>query len=253
MHKTHTEVPNKDTNAVTTAVANKPHTGAAAAHGRYAAATVAYKPHTGAAAARGRYAAAALKSDAGSVTLESAIAVPIIIFVVCLSVYIVLLLFEHAQLQSSSGYAAHRASSVWLSGGLYRRLHDPDSDTKRGAASRMAQQRLESVSLPEGYTRADGETEYNNGIFGKTLTVGLRGGTRLPNRRVTSVFGLVNTFDADFETVSLMPDFAENIRCIGYVLEIEQTLEADIPELGKAVNSFNGVISNIREYIGGIL
>ena len=210
------------------------------------------------------------RSERGSVTLESAILIPIIIFLVCMSVYILLILFEEAQFQSSSDYAAQRAASVWRgdiirdsgaagSGGdtkssaatvgLYHRMYDPLTDKKTNAAADIAQKRMNGVSLP-GYSDAGGDAKYRNGIMGKTLTVGLHGAATVPSLRITRTFGYSNIFDEACDATSLMPDFAENIRCVGYVLDIEKKLEEASPEFAEAVNNFTDIIGHIRGYLG---
>ena len=219
-----------------------------------------------------------LASEYGAITLESAFVIPAAVFVVCLSIYIVLLLFEQAQLQSSADYAAQRAGSVWRgavvqrgeegrdtaafeggasspdeqTAGLYHRTLDPYIKEKIYNAANIASVRFDSISL-EGYTQIEGEAEYKNGILGKTLSVGLSDSIKLPNREAMFAFGLGNIFSNRFETVSLLPDFAENIRCIGYVMEIETKLEEASPEFAEVANSFQDIIAHIREYIGGIL
>jgi len=216
---------------------------------------------------RGPFAQASSKflhSERGSVTLESAIIVPIAVFVVCLSIYIVLLLFEQAQLQSSTDYAAHRTAAVWRGGmtkdamkvatgaGLYNRIFDPDKQKKVDTAAKVAERRLDGVNMP-GYAYAGGSALYKNGLFGKTLSVGLDGVIVVPNRGVTTVFGFDNTFGADYDATSLMPDFAENIRCIDYVLEIEKCIEEHSPEFASVANGFTDVLDQIKDFLGGTL
>jgi hypothetical protein len=68
-----------------------------------------------------------------------------------------------------------------------------------------------------------------------------------------SVFGFGNMLRGDYAAKSLIPDFAENIRCGGYVLEIEKKLEEISPEFAKTVYAFTDIFTNISEYIKGIL
>lgn len=189
-----------------------------------------------------------IKSESGAFTLESAIIVPIVIFVVCLLIYINLILFEQAQLQSASDYAAHRVSSVWSYGGLYRRLNDPFSSIKQSYAAKAAETRHETLKLP-GYTSAKGSAAFNNGILGKTLDVKLRGYFVAPNKKVTSIFGFNDRFAVNYSARSLAPDFAENIRCFGYALEIERRLEETSPGFAALADSFEEVVAHIRKYL----
>ena len=55
-------------------------------------------------------------ADSGMITLEAAILGIIAIYIVCLSVYIALILFSQAQLQTSASYSAQRVSSIWFDG-----------------------------------------------------------------------------------------------------------------------------------------
>ncbi|MCL2057761.1 MAG: hypothetical protein FWH01_01700 [Oscillospiraceae bacterium] len=266
-----------------------------------------------------------LASERGSITLEGAIVVPLVVFVVGLSIYIVLLLFGQAQLQSASVYAAQRAAVAWrgggaeiggayvgavggadydganvgdmggvggsggssnsggasnsgstngndginsndntsrsggfmgggvfVNGGLYHRLYDSGAGEKIRFAADMADTRHDFISLT-GYTQAQGGAAYQSGIFGKTLTVGLHGRTLLPNRNVMAEFGYGSVFSGSYAAKSLIPDFAENIRCIGYVIEIESKEHEATQGQAGAGDNFANIIGHIRSYIGGLL
>lgn len=211
-----------------------------------------------------------IKSERGSITLESAFVVPLVIFTVCLSVYIALILFEQAQLQTSSNYAAQSVSASWLSvlkpdadggggvavpadgAGLYHRNIDFNKAKKLDVAAAVAASRLNDVNI-SGYAKTKATAVYKNSIFGKTLTVGLDSQVTVPNKNVTSAFGLSNEFFGEFAAKSLIPDFAENIRCISYVQEIVSKLEEVSPEFAQITGGFTGLISKIQEFVGGLL
>jgi len=165
-------------------------------------------------------------------------------------------LFGQAQLQSSAGYTAHSASSAWGRDGdvrqpLYSRMFDEYRGAKLGIASGIAEARLAGVTLP-GYVSAHGDTGYSSDVFGRKLAVGLRGRASVPNRGVTKMFGLGGVFTVDYCAKSLMPDFAESIRCIRYVLEIEHKMEESSPQYAQVANSFTDFRDKIREFIGGL-
>ena len=257
-----------------------------------------------------------LGSERGSLTLESAIVMPIVIFIACMMVYIVLLLFEHAQLQSSADYAAHRAAMAWRGAvieenganaiggtnalgtaqpmgeaqavgtaqpmgaaqaigtlqsagaarapisllpdwsaaryaGLYGRLYDFNRAYKLEAAYTIAGFRFNNIKIP-GYTSAAGVSEYQNTLLSKNIIVGMQGKTYLPSCNVTSVFGFGNVAGGDFYARSLAPDFAENIRTVDYVFEIEQKIEEKSPEFAAVANEFKDILDKITEYINGL-
>ena len=211
-------------------------------------------------------------SEKGSTTLEGAIIIPIVIFVVCLSVYIILLLFGQAQMQSSSGYAAQRVSPRWRGvlqnnsasqNGegvespegkwtlLYDRIFDTNVTGKLDAASGLAEARLDGVVM-QGYVSAGASTEFRNGMFGKNLAVALQGGITMPNKRVTAAFGYGNHFGAAYGARSIVPDFAENIRNVRYVREIELKIKEAPTQYVTKAKSFSDVIGHIRKYVGSI-
>lgn len=195
----------------------------------------------------------ALGSDRGSVTIEGAIIIQIVIFAIGLAVYINLIFFEQAQMQTSAGYAAHRVSSIWRDDGLYRRWIDPDKSKKEILASDTAVLRNHAIKLPNYYSYAGGESKFKNDIFVSTLNVRMRGSITMPHKQTMKVFGFSNKLNADFNSKSVLPDFAENIRVISYVTEIIDCLEETSPELAKATGEFSDFLGKIKSKIGGLL
>ena len=136
--------------------------------------------------------------------------------------------------------------------GLYHRMADGSVGHKEAIAADAAEGLFGNISLP-GYTFPAGEAKYRNTLFGKTLGVALRSVTMLPNERVMSAFGLGANVSGNNRAQSVIPDFAENIRCVDYVMEIENKLEEASPEFAKVANSFSDVLYKIKEYLGGVL
>ena len=197
------------------------------------------------------------KDEDGSFTLESAIILPVVIFTICLSVYMALAMFEQAQLQAASGYAAANAAAGWRGAGaggagLYDRIFFTYGEEKPGGASAAALARFSETGLA-GYAKVDAYAAYKNGIFAKTVTVALNGYINMPNKNVAAFFGLKNSFGGGYGSISLLPDFAEDIRCADYAMEIEKRLEEASPEFAKAANSFSEILAHIQGYIGGLL
>ncbi|MDR3120590.1 MAG: hypothetical protein LBU58_04560 [Clostridiales bacterium] len=213
---------------------------------------------------------AAVSDERGSVTLESAFVVPIVIFTVCLSLYIVILLFERSQLQCASDYAAQTASVAWRGvtassgsdgaqaepadgAGLYYRLFDMvGAAQKEAVASTLAERRSQTLGLP-GYSEARGGAEFHSGLLGRTLSVALHSVVTLPSERVMKAFGASNQFSAAINAKSLIPDAPDFIRNLDYVMEVEKKLEESSEAFNKVANGYRGLVDKIRGYIGGIL
>ena len=227
--------------------------------------------------------AAVLKGESGMTTLESAIIVPLMIFMLCISTYIALILFEQAQLQASSDYAARRASAGWrngpaITGGaetksatgdasagdaetnsatgsasgcddLYRRLFDTVKTENLINTNGIAIARHRELSLP-GYTTATSEAGYRHVLNVKTVTVNLYGDTTMPDENATAVFGYSNKFAGKYGAASIAPDFAENIRCLDFALELNRPHKsADLMNAGGA-DGFSEALGRIRGYVG---
>ena len=207
-----------------------------------------------------RFENALIKPDRGAMTLEAAILAPLVIFTACLLLYMVVAMFEQAQAQSSAAYAAQRVSPAWrgavvgkgASAGLYHRIYDPAAKIKLEMTKTTAETRFYDTSLP-GFTRAEGGALHKNGIFGQTLAVELRGRTDPPNEKIMPYFGYESGFNVSGGAVSLVPDFAENIRCMRYALEIEKSIEEASPEFAKIAGAFPEVLERIKSFVGGLL
>ena len=217
--------------------------------------------------------------ECGSVTLEGAIIIPVVMLTVCLSIYFMIILYEQAQIQAAASYSAQRVSSLWRGGlegivasmdalagcgipaavktpaggaGLYHRTIDLSQNAKRDIATVLAAKRSDVLSLP-GYTLKRGGSQYGNGVFGKALAIVFEGRTTISNRYVMQIFRLGGSFIKTHAAISLMPDFAEDIRRIDYVAEIEKNAGEDSPESTGAAGVFSDIIRKIHECIGRMM
>jgi hypothetical protein len=177
-------------------------------------------------------------------------------------IYITCLLFERCELISAADLAATEASIGWKDNdnvsldkrniNIYWRIFDGKASSKIESASQRAQKHFRDSGI-KSFTSVQGYAAYHNGLFNKSIRVGIRNLTEFPRRIVMNQFGLSSTIFSDIASCSAMPDNADFIRNIDLVADLEKELENDVPQLKSFVGGFNGIIGKIREYIGGLL
>ena len=227
---------------------------------------------------------ARIKSEQGSFTVETSIVFSVVFLAVCMMLYMMILLFERAEIQTAADFSTILASLSWRqedsissssvmsnsnngqmtennhlqtsfrhvdNENLYWRIFDINASGKSSAISSAAEQRFHQIQLP-GFTALDADTTYKSGVLNKSILVDLYHETYLPNRSVMSLFSQKSTFNSSIYAASLIPDFSEFQRNLDYAVEIEKEIEADSPELRETVDAFSDIVKCIHKFIGGL-
>ena len=215
-----------------------------------------------------------LLSEHGSMTLESAIVVPIVLLTTFMMFYLTVVIYERAAVQTAANGAAISASICWSNGGvdpagilstpdgteaykaypdeLYWRIFDGKRTTKEGNASTEAMNLFQRGGL-NGFTDALAFTQFHGGIFTKSVHIGVESDVFLREERVPAGFGVHSHFKTALGTQSVIPDIPEFQRNVDFVVDIEQQLEERYPELKEAMDKYRSLIDRIHGYIGGLV
>ena len=209
---------------------------------------------------RSQLAKAAIKAD-GSVTVESAFVIPVVLLTVCLILYMTILLFERCMLINSTNYAAIMASSSWKDPdsldidwnnyNLYWRIFDEMALTKSNKAAQNTEAYYKLLGL-KGFTVVNSYADYRNSII-KSIETGIFSRTVFPEQIIMKQFNLSSAYGLKINSCSIIPDFSEFIRNIDFVIDIEKELEENSPEFKNFAKNYNEILEKIRGFIDGII
>ena len=215
-------------------------------------------------------------SEQGSMTLESAIVVPLVLLCTFLMFYLVVILYERAAVQTAADGAVISASISWINGSgmngeapghervvekglsgvleknLYWRIMDGEKGRKVEAAADESVQRFQRAGL-EGFSEVDALSAYDGGVFNKSIHITVNNDITLREEQVPGSFSITSLFRTTLGTQSMIPDIPEFQRNIDFVVELEQDIEEKYPELKAGVDKYRGLLNKIHGYIGGLL
>ena len=204
------------------------------------------------------------KNQSGRFTLEAAIIMPVLIFIVSAFAYVGLYLYQRVTIQACAKQAADRASSSWFGnpiefeagsagsktqGGLklYRRIFDSDKAEKKEEAALLAGRLLKKRSILKP-TYESIRVFVEDGFLTKKIIVQIECNYPLP-LRIAGLFGGGKGVAFKSEAVSIVKEPAELIRNTDFLIEFEKDLEKEFPGIRefrqKLTESINKVVESI--------
>lgn len=202
------------------------------------------------------------KNEDGRFTLEAAIIMPVVIFLVAAVVYFGMFLYQKVTVQACAEQAADTAAASWfsyaglisddglLSGsiGLYRRIFDSSEDEKLKKAELTAERLLNKRGLLKpSAVRILASVE--QGFFTKKIAVSIKCCYPLPLLRAAGIFQVKREMTIEYEAVSVIKEPAELIRNTDFVIELEKDLEAEFPGIREFREKLTAKIKKVRECI----
>jgi flagellar basal body-associated protein FliL len=202
------------------------------------------------------------KAKRGSVTVEAAIIVPIVILAILAVVYIGLLLCQKASVQSAAEMSAEAGAAAWVSGvgeigtnmiapddfekiKLYRRIFDSDSKT-----------RLESIEAYAIYLSSQNElirpkdTEADavikNHVLSRRIEVTVRKHYSIPLGNLLKIFGASGELTITSVASASIDDPAEFIKNTDYILDVEKEIENKNPELKNFADQIKNALNLMK-------
>lgn len=202
----------------------------------------------------------------GSIVVEASIVVPFIILSIISVIYIALLLFQHAYMQTLADSAAERGAVIWsnkskdiiIAGklgiddlgreGLYWRLIDPDKQDKESKVTGYIDSKMGGYNLLHGIDKKV-TVELKDYIVYKKLVVRTESTYRLPLGNLLHMFGFEQYYKVSGESEAIIDDPTEFVRNVDFVLDTERELESRYAGIRDMGEKMRGIIDSIKDKI----
>jgi len=205
----------------------------------------------------------------GSITVEASLVVPVIILSISAVIYIGLLLYQRALVQSAADMAAEAGADIWaLEAGeigtgkpdaksfeknrLYRRIYDTDKGTKlkhiEEYAAKMASR---GELLHPAETVA--EVVIKDYIVCRKLEVRLTKQYSLPLGNFMKLFGGSGMIEISVKAASSIDEPVELMRSTDFILDMERKLENKYPDIKNLGEKTRNAMSSLKDKLNGFL
>ncbi|NLH96090.1 MAG: pilus assembly protein [Clostridiaceae bacterium] len=200
--------------------------------------------------------------EGGSITVEASIVIPLVIMAISAAIYIGMLLYQKALLQSAAVSAAEAGAAIWASGandpetcrpghgadgpGLYRRLYDS------GAEARLRKIEEYALSLAArnelvAAVQSEAEVVIKDSIICRRLEVRISKYYNIPLGRFIKIFGGSDKVRITAKAVSTVYEPVELIRTTDFIIDLEKKLEASFPGLKAVGDKAREAMKGLKE------
>ncbi len=205
----------------------------------------------------------------GSITVEASIIVPIVILSISAVIYMGLLLYQRALIQSAAEIAAEAGASVWASGvneihtgkpeadgfgkaGLYRRIFDSGKESRLETVRKYAADAaVKNELLHPIESKVD--VVLKDYAVCRKLEVRIDHHYSLPLGNFLKIFGGSGRIKMSVKAVSSIDEPVELIRNTDFILDLEKKLEESNPELKNMGEKTRSAMKEIKEKVEGFL
>lgn len=204
-----------------------------------------------------------VKNHKGSITVEAAVIVPIVIIAVMVVLHIVLLIFQSCIMYVAANKISERAAAVWQKPNiafetgkttksdieeleLYRRWNFNNSADKR-ELQEYAIDMLRSASILKSED-IKVDILYQNTIVSQKITVKLSASYTNPLGGLTGAWGLGGRTQLNAQSQSVVDDPVEFIRNSDFILETA----SKVPLISEFESKWNEIVNKIVEYVNSL-
>lgn len=209
------------------------------------------------------------RHNKGSITVEASIIVPIIILSISAVIYMGLLLYQRALVQSAAEIAAEAGAAAWASGvneigmgkprpdsfeknKLYRRLFDGDREARLECIKSYALSMASRNELLHP-TESAIEAVIKDYAVCRKLEVKIVKYYSMPLGKFLRLFGGSGIIEMHVKATSSIDEPAELIRTTDFILDIEKKLENNNPEIKnlgeKTRNAMNEIKGKLERFM----
>jgi hypothetical protein len=200
--------------------------------------------------------------EKGSITVEASIIIPLVILSISAALYIGMLLYQKALLQSAAEEAAGAGAAVWASGTaalesyrpdrgsdgfrLYRRIYD----SGREARLREIEEYAVSLASRNELIKSESitaEATVRDHVIYRKLEVSLCKYFSLPLGKFMRIFGGSDSVRITAKAAATVNEPAELIRNADFIIDIEKKLEGKFPGLKKAGEKIRETMNDMKE------
>ncbi len=207
--------------------------------------------------------------DKGSISVEASIIVPLVILAVAAAIYVGLLLYQRALVQSAAEKAVEAGAAAWVCGtselgtgkpmegsfeefALYRRLFDSEKQSRLESIEQYALAAAGRHELVKA-VNTNVEAVIKDYVVCRKIEVTIRKEYSLPFGRFLKLFGGSDKIEMTVKAVSAMDEPVELIRTTDFIIDIEKKLENQFPELkdigDKTRNALNEIKGRLEEFM----
>jgi len=209
------------------------------------------------------------KTIRGSVTVEAAIIVPVVILAITAVIYMGQLLCQKASIQSAAEMSAEAGAAAWVSGvgeigtnriapdefekiKLYRRIFDSDKKTRLKSIEAYA---IYLSNQNELIKPKDTEAEavIKNYVLSKRIEVTVRKHYSIPLGNFLKIFGGSGELTITSMASASIDDPAEFIKNTDYILDIEREIENKNPEVKNLTNQIRNALNLMKNKLDTFL
>lgn len=202
------------------------------------------------------------RKNKGSITVEAAIIVPLMILSIAAAVYIGLLLYQRALVQSAAERAAEAGAVAWASGlldmgsgkpseeyfeevVLYRRIFDTKGGSRLECIKSYARSAAERNELIKP-VKTSVEVLIKDYAVYRKLEVEINKSYNVPFGRFLKLFGGSGLIDISVRAVSTIDEPVELIRTTDFILDIEKKIENQYPELKNFGEKTRNIMNDLK-------
>lgn len=204
----------------------------------------------------------------GSIVVEAAIVIPIIILSIIAIIYMSYLVFQKAYLQSLADGTAERGAAFWknrysnIETGkdykicpegmeLYWWLCDTSSSTKKNMLKASLERKAGKYSVIKAADRKVDACLLNY-IVGKKVKVTIEETYRIPGAELLKIFGIKNNYKIKAVSEAMISDPDELIRNVDFLIDIERELEERYPSLKATGDKVRDIIKNVDDRVNSL-
>ncbi len=205
----------------------------------------------------------------GSITVEAAIVVPVIILSLVAIIYASFLAFQKAYLQLLADRTAERGAHFWknryanIETGrdyktcpegmeLYWWIWDTSNDEKRAKVESYLENRAGRYSIIKSADRK-AHVSLLNYIAGKKVRVAIEESYVIPGASLLKAFGIRDKYKIRVVSEAVIRDPDEFIRNVDLLIDVERELEEKFPGLKATGDKVRGVIEDMHDRIKKLL
>lgn len=212
-----------------------------------------------------------LGRERGSMVVEASFIMPVVIICIFILIYISVLLYQKAHIQSIADKTAKRGAILWSNAaknmetgrvdsnnldkaGLYRNfvIFDSYKDKKMDMIKDFADKRIGNFNILDRTASNDSKriiVELNDYFIYKKLVVTIKETYKIPMGKLLKIFSSGDSYTIEAKSEVIINEPVELIRNSDFLIDIEREVENENPGLKNLGEKSRGIIDNIKNKI----
>jgi len=205
----------------------------------------------------------------GSVTVEAAVVIPVVLLSIMAVIYIVLIMYQKTYMQAIADDAASRGAAAWGKSfgsletvkvekeslgdrGLYWRIYDAEEASRQQAVAEYMDKKFGRYGMLREINRQS-KVELKDNTVCKKLVVSMESSYRLPIGEFLDMFGIDDHYTIKVKSEAVVNEPVEFIRNVDFIIDMERKLERRYPALKNLGDKTREVFSKMKDKIFELL